>query len=94
MLVIEPTRHSQDLGKWILIVNDADYSHTKDKLEKLFECISKKKNVLQTMPLSLKRFQAYPEIDGGISTNAITREKAEAFSLALNTQQVPKEVSI
>ena len=46
------------------------------------------------MPLSLKRFQAYPEIDGGISTNAITREKAEAFSLALNTQQVPKEVSI
>ena len=46
------------------------------------------------MTSSLERFQAYPEIDGGISANNTTRAKAEALSLALDTQSVPTEVSI
>ena len=43
---------------------------------------------------SLKLFQAYPEINGGILANKTTRVKAKALSLALDTQHIPIEVSI
>ena len=94
VLEIELTKNSQDLEKWILLVNNDNYSHAKNKLEKLIDCLLKNKHSLQTMKSSLGRFQAYPEIDGGISANATTKEKVEALSLAPDIQPIPTEVSI
>ena len=57
VLGIEPTGNSQHLGKWILLVNNDDYSHAKNKLKKLIKCILKKEHSLQTMTSSLKHFK-------------------------------------
>ena len=56
VLAIEPTSDTEDLGTYILIVSNKDYSHTFKKLGELLAYLDKEKDTLPTMISSLARF--------------------------------------
>ena len=60
VLAIEPTSDSKDLGKWILIVHNDNYSHAISKLDKLTTFLYKEKLTLPTMISSIEQFLMYP----------------------------------
>ena len=47
VLAIEPTSNTKDLGKWVLIVNNNNYSHATSKLDELIAYLSNENSYFQ-----------------------------------------------
>ena len=84
-MIIERTRDSHKFGKWILMLDDRDYSLAIEKLGELFECLQKKKH-LPTMKVSLTAYNVYPEINGGIPVSNELRAKVAMINSKLAVQ--------
>ena len=89
VLAIEPTSDTEDLGKWILIVHNDNYSDATNKLDKLIAYLYKEKFTLPTMISSFEQFHMYPEMNGGMPVDNTTRAKVAALNLELASQPVP-----
>ena len=89
VLAIEPTSDLEDLGKYILIVSNKNYSHKSKKLEELLAYLDKEKETIPTMILSLEKFNSYPEMNGGSPVTESLRAKVAALELELASQSVP-----
>ena len=63
-LAIEQTVDTEDLGKYIVIVNNKDHPHTIKKIGELLAYLYKEKDTLPTMKSSLAKFNSYPEMNG------------------------------
>ena len=83
VLVIEPTSDTEDLGKYIMIVNNTNYFHTSKKIEELLAYLYKEKLTLPTMISSLEKFNLYPEMNGGPPVNEMLRAKVAVLDLEL-----------
>ena len=93
VLSIEPTSKSKDLGKWILIVHNNNYSHAISKLDTLTAHLYKEKLTLPTMISSFEQFHTYLEINGGTPVDNTMRAKVAALNLELASQPVPPVVT-
>ena len=88
-LAIEQTSDTEDLGNYMLLVSNKDYSHTFKKLGELLAYLDKKKHTLPTMTSSLEKFNLYPEMNGGPPVTELLGAQVAALELELASQSVP-----
>ena len=100
VVAIEPTSDTEDLGKYIVIVNNKDYDHAKRKFDDVLKYVYEEKDTLATMKSSQEKFGAYQEVNGGspvdgtlnntIATlNAKLAEQAKTPTTIVTAYKVP-----
>ena len=89
MLAIKPRSDTEYLGKYILIVNNNNYSHASKKIEELMTYLYGEKLILPTMISSFEQFNIYPEMNGGFPVDNTLRAKVAVLDLELASQSVP-----
>ena len=81
ILSIEPSSGTEDLGKYMMIVNNNNYSHASKKIEELLTYLYREKLTLPTMISSFEQFSTYPGMNGGPPVNETLRAKVVALDL-------------
>ena len=105
VVAIETTSDTEELGKFILIVNNKDYDFTKSKVDDVLKYVDTKKDTLAPMKSSQQKFNAYPEVNGEspvnntldetvAKLNAELEDNANAAPTTMTTYEVPSRVSI
>jgi len=99
-VAIETTSDTEELGKYILIVNNKDHDHTKSKVDDILKYVYEEKDTLASMKSSQGKFGVYPEVNGGspvnstlnktiAKLNAELEELANAPTTTVTTHKVP-----
>ena len=86
ILAIEPTSDSEDLGKYIFIVNNKDYEYAKMKFDDVLKYVYEEKDTLATMKSSHERFGAYPEVNGGSPVDGTLNDTIATLNAELAEQ--------
>ena len=104
VVAIETTSDTEELGKFILIVNNKDYDFTKSKVDDVLKYVDTKKDTLAPMKSSQLKFNAYPEVNGESPVNNTLDETVAKLNAELEddanapttttTYEVPSRVSI
>jgi len=85
-VAIETTSDTEELGKYILIVNNKDYDHTKSKVDDVLKYVYEEKDTPSSMKSSQGKFDAYPEVNGGSPVNSTLSETIAKLNAELEEQ--------